>query len=149
MELDLHKVGNQKGRPLNIYWCQTITTFKTFKNVLHCLMSLLLYLIALLSVINCLAEVEATVQFSGGFATRAEEAAFLEERKNKTTCMTVPQNMVNNTVYVYGDLYQLIKMDEISGLMYIKLWVYYIYEIPELGWDLTEYNIEAINGKKR
>ena len=62
------------------------------------------------------AAVIATAFFGGfGFYNMTEEKKFVDSLLQRATNYTPHTNMVNNSVYLYLDLYQLLSVDEKEG----------------------------------
>ena len=69
------------------------------------------------------------------FYTREEEQEWVASILNQTTNHTPHSNMLNNTVFICLDLYQLLGIDEKEGTVNIKLWLYITYYLPHIVWD--------------
>ena len=61
---------------------------------------------------------------------------FLEGRLTK---YTHPFDMLNNTVFIYFDLYQILEVDEKNGVLQAKFWLYYYYYAPSAEWEPEDY----------
>ncbi|XP_075258337.1 neuronal acetylcholine receptor subunit alpha-5-like [Convolutriloba macropyga] len=70
----------------------------------------------------------------------AEERYILGRLLKSLPRFSIPHDMKQNTVYIYVDLYQILEVDERSGLLSAKLWLYYYYYSPSAMWNLTEYS---------
>ena len=73
------------------------------------------------------------------FASLQEENVLSDFLKNRLTKNSPPGGMVNNTVYVYVDLYQIVDVDEKNGVLTLKLWLFTYYRLDESLWKPSEY----------
>ena len=78
------------------------------------------------------------------FDTLTEEKQFIDTLLEKTTKYTPHSKMLNNTVFLYSDLYQLIDVDEKGGFVNARVWIYLTYYLDHLKWDPTENNIYSV-----
>ena len=46
--------------------------------------------------------------------------------------------MVNDTVFIFIDLYQIVNVDEKNGILALKLWMYIYYDL-DLLWDEAQF----------
>ena len=69
-----------------------------------------------------------------------EETLLFERLKNSLPKYSPPQDMTNNSVYIFIDLYQIANVDEKDGFITAKLWLYYYYYSQSARWNSTEYN---------
>ena len=79
-----------------------------------------------------------------GFETLTEEKNFVDSLLEQTTKYTPHSKMINNTVFLYTDLYQLIDVDEKGGFVVAKVWVYLTYYLDHLAWDPTQNKIYSV-----
>ena len=75
----------------------------------------------------------------GAFYDHQTEADFIASIVAKATAYTPHGNMIDNTVYLYTDLYQLLDVDEKMGLVNAKIWMYLYYYLPDIAWDPADY----------
>ena len=52
----------------------------------------------------------------------------------------LPLGMLNETVFIYLSLYQIVDVDERNGVLTVKLWMYLYYKFKEPLWDPAEYS---------
>ena len=64
-----------------------------------------------------------------------DEDEFIASKLKNITKRTPSSKMVNNTVFVYLDVYQLLGVDEKEGTINLKLWLYVSYRLPNIVWD--------------
>ena len=74
---------------------------------------------------------------SGVVSDETEVWAHLEDTLPK---LTPPYDMINNTVYIYADLFQILDIDEKNGACTVKLWIYYSYESPSVQWQTKSFS---------
>ena len=48
--------------------------------------------------------------------------------------------MVDNKVYLYIDLYQIVDVDERNGVLALKLWIFVYYRINEQLWEPDDFS---------
>ena len=70
-----------------------------------------------------------------GFKNYSVEKSFVDCLLEKTTKYTPDGQMLNNTVYIYIDLYQLLGIDEKEGIVTAKMWIYLMYNLEHLAWN--------------
>ena len=51
-----------------------------------------------------------------------------------------PAQLTNNTVYLSGDLFQILEVDERRGTIILKMFIYHFYHSEFAKWDPNMYN---------
>ncbi|XP_075254733.1 neuronal acetylcholine receptor subunit alpha-7-like [Convolutriloba macropyga] len=51
-----------------------------------------------------------------------------------------PAQLTNNTVYLFGDLFQILEVDERRGVIILKMFIYHFYHSEFAKWDPNMYN---------
>ena len=78
------------------------------------------------------------------FDSVAKETELLDLVKSKLTTTSPPPGMLNNSVFLYLDIYQVVDVDEKDGLISLKLWVYIFYFLEEPLWNENDYNVSMM-----
>ena len=68
-----------------------------------------------------------------------EENDLISRIQSNLTRYFAPFDMVDNTVYLYVDLYKILSVDEREGSWTVKLWMYLYYFCPSVAWDISLY----------
>ena len=74
------------------------------------------------------------------FTSAKEEKLLRGLLKNKLTKNSPPAGIVNDTVFVYMDLYQIINIQEKNGILTLKLWMYIYYNLKEPLWESSNFS---------
>ena len=78
----------------------------------------------------------ASSAVSNGVTEENNLLQFLQERIPK---YTHPLDMLNRTVYMYIDLYQIVDVDEKNGVLKAKFWLFYYYYSKLAQWEPENY----------
>ena len=73
------------------------------------------------------------------FQNSAEENGLVEKLTQRLTKLTPPAGMLNNSVTVFCDLYQIVDVDEKNGVIKLKIWLFISYKMEEKLWDPSEH----------
>ena len=76
---------------------------------------------------------------SAYFQNSAQEAELETLLKNRLTKLTPPGGLVNNSVEVCSDLYQIVDVDEKNGMINLKIWMYVSYKLEEPLWEPSDF----------
>ncbi len=68
-----------------------------------------------------------------------EEAELVAKVTANLTKYFAPFDIVNNTVFLFVDLYKILGVDERAGSWTVKLWMYHYYYCPSIQWDPRDY----------
>ncbi|XP_075244296.1 neuronal acetylcholine receptor subunit beta-3-like isoform X2 [Convolutriloba macropyga] len=67
------------------------------------------------------------------------EKRLIEKLKSSLPKYTPPADLLDNTVYIFMDLYQLLDVNEKDGLITVKLWLYYYYHSESARWNVSDF----------
>ena len=73
------------------------------------------------------------------FESAAEEKQLVDLLEAKLTKHSPPAGMVNQTVFMYLSIYQIVDVDEKNGILTLKLWMYLYYKMYNALWDPALY----------
>ena len=82
---------------------------------------------------------------SGAVSSSTTSNGVTEEQQLKERLQKVlpkyrpPLDMVNNSVYVSMDLYQILDVDEKNGIITAKFWAYFYYFSEKSKWNASDY----------
>ncbi|XP_075243914.1 neuronal acetylcholine receptor subunit eat-2-like [Convolutriloba macropyga] len=68
----------------------------------------------------------------------------LQRLQNSLPKYVPPDDMVDNTVHIFLDLYQISDVNEQQGVITVKLWLYYYYYSEEAKWNSSEFQRQAL-----
>ena len=80
------------------------------------------------------------IPIDANFGSAAEEKELADLLQARLTKHTPPAGIVNQTVFVYMSIYQIVDVDEKNGILTMKLWMYTYYRFHEPLWDPLKYN---------
>ena len=73
------------------------------------------------------------------FETKAEEKELTDLLETKLTQNSPPAGMLNQTVFLFIGVYQILDVDEKNGHLTMKLWMYVYYRFKSPLWDPKHY----------
>ena len=81
-----------------------------------------------------------SVTANGNFANSQKEEELSKILKRRLTRKSPPAGMINDTVFVYLDVYQIVAVDEKNSALTLKLWVIKYYRLNDSFWDPSSYD---------
>ncbi|XP_075244617.1 neuronal acetylcholine receptor subunit beta-3-like [Convolutriloba macropyga] len=73
-----------------------------------------------------------------------EQTKLMERLKNSLPKYAPPDDMKNNTVHIFIDIYQISDVNERQGVITVKLWLYYYYYSEHAKWNASEYRFPGL-----
>ena len=68
-----------------------------------------------------------------------EERKILHQLEINLPKYSAPLDLVNNTVFIFADLFQILDVDEKNGSWLVKLWTFFYYVTPSAKWNVSEH----------
>ena len=69
------------------------------------------------------------------FLDSDEEERFVKSVRKNLTKHSPPSNLINRSVFLLADIYQILGVDEKEGTINVKLWTYLSYRVSNINWD--------------